>query len=295
MTYSIVLRDPETGELGVAVQTAWPMVGAVVPWVAAGVGAVATQSFAEIAYGPRVLDRLRAGEAPDAALSAELASDVGAETRQVGVVDASGRSAAHTGSRCVAAAGHVTGDGYACQANMMERPTVPAAMLAALAATSGPIEARLLAALRAAEAEGGDVRGRQAAALVVSGRDPARPWDHRLDLRVDDHPAPLDELERLLGVAAAYAALDRGFALADGGDPDGAVAELEAAARLTPGDGQIIANLALIRAMTGRVAAAREALEAASQIDSRWPEFLRRMVDAGHADREAVERLLAPE
>lgn len=291
MTYSIVLRDPVTGELGVAVQTAWPMVGAIVPWAAFGVGAVATQSFAEVAYGPRLLERLAAGEAADVALSALLAADPGAETRQVAVIDATGRVAAHTGSRCVFAAGHVMATDVSCQANMMERPTVPAAMLEAALETAGSLEARLMAALRAAEAERGDIRGRQSAALVVSGLDAARPWDQRLDVRVDDHPAPLDELARLLRVVEAYAAMDRGLTLAMGGDALGGVPHVETAARLLPADGQVLANLALVRAMAGLIGPARDALAAASAIEPRWPEYLRRFAAAGHADAATVNRL----
>ena len=293
MTYSIIVRDPASGELGVAVQTAWPMVGAIVPWVAFGVGAVATQSFAEIAYGPRLLERLRGGEAPDAALQALLADDPGAATRQVAVVDASGRTATHTGSACVAGAGHAAADGITCQANMMERTTVPAAMLRAANETAGPLEARLMAALRAAEAERGDIRGRQSAALVVSGLDPARPWEQRLDLRVDDHRAPLDELARLLGVADAYAAMDRGLTLAMEGDPMAGVPHVESAAQQLPTDGQILANLALVRAMAGLAGPAREALAAASALEPRWPEYLRRFSAAGHAPPGIVEGLLA--
>jgi uncharacterized Ntn-hydrolase superfamily protein len=293
MTYSIILRDPVSGELGVAVQTAWPMVGAIVPWVAFGVGAVATQSFAEIAYGPRLLERLRARESPDSALASLLSEDAGASTRQVAVVDAYGRTATHTGSACVAGAGHVVAEGITCQANMMERTTVPAAMLQAATATAGPLEVRLMAALRAAEAERGDIRGRQSAALVVSGLNPERPWEQRLDLRVDDHPAPLDELARLIGVADAYAAMDRGLTLAMDGDPVAGVPHVEEAALRLSTDGQILANLALVRAMAGQVEAARQALAAASAIESRWPEYLRRFAAAGHAPADVVEALLA--
>src|SRR4051794_25784612 len=137
MTYSIVARDPGTGRFGVAIQTCWPFVGASCPWVEAGVGAVATQSFTEVAHGPNGLARLREGEPAKAALAALLANDPGADVRQVGIVDASGRAAAHTGASCVAAAGHATGDGVAVQANMMERATVWPAMLVAWTSSDG--------------------------------------------------------------------------------------------------------------------------------------------------------------
>jgi len=293
VTYSIIMRDSASGELGVAVQTAWPMVGAIVPWVAFGVGAVATQSMVEIAYGPRLLERLRAGEAPDAALAALLAEDPGAAGRQVAVMDVSGRTAVHTGSACIAEAGHVVADGITCQANLMERATVPGAMLRAATETVGPLEVRLMAALRAAEAERGDIRGRQSASLVVSGIDAARPWEQRLDLRVDDHPAPLDELARLLEVATAYAAMDRGLTLATNGDPAAGLSHVEDAARRLSSDPQILVNLALVREMAGLTGPAREALTAAAAIEPRWPEGLRRFAAAGHVPAAPVEALLA--
>ncbi|HEU0243545.1 MAG TPA: DUF1028 domain-containing protein, partial [Candidatus Limnocylindrales bacterium] len=205
MTYSIVALDPATGELGVAVQTRWLNVGAWVPWVEPGVGAVATQSFTEPGHGYNGIRLMREGlSAPDA-LATVIAGDEGEATRQVGMVDAAGRSAAHTGSRCVRFASHLVAPGISVQANMMERPTVPAAMLRAFGEADGDLASRLLAALLAAEREGGDVRGRQSAALVVApGRTadaadagPATsppPWARTHDLRVVDSRQPLDEL-----------------------------------------------------------------------------------------------------
>src|SRR3954471_17313103 len=198
MTYSIVARDPASGRFGIAIQTCWPFVGAGCPWVESGVGAVTTQSFSEVAHGPNGLALLRDGVAPKAALDRLLAADPGRELRQVGMVDRTGAAASFTGGRCVEAAGHVTAENVTIQANMMERATVWPAMLAAWQAPAVSFVDRLLAALRAAEREGGDLRGRQSAALVVSGT-PADPgWSRQFDVRVDDHPAPLDELERLV-------------------------------------------------------------------------------------------------
>ena len=208
MTYSIVARDPRTGELGVAVQSRWPSVGAGVAWAEPGVGAVATQSFTEISYGPLGLEAMRAGTPAHDALADLLAEDSRAAVRQVGMVDAIGRSAAHTGDRCVEAAGHVTSENLSIQANMMERPTVWPAMAEAYRSTDGDLADRLLAALRAAEAEGGDVRGRQSSALLVVPASGPR-WATRFDLRVDDDRAPLDELARLLHLSRAYEAFDR--------------------------------------------------------------------------------------
>jgi uncharacterized Ntn-hydrolase superfamily protein len=202
-TYSIVARDEATGELGVAVQSHWFSVGSVVAWARPGVGAVATQSVAEVAHGPHMLDRLHEGLDAAGAIAAVLAADEQAAYRQLGAVDARGRAAAHTGADCIPHAGHLAGEGFACQANMMAGETVPAAMASAYTAHEGDLAARLLAALLAAEEAGGDVRGSQSAALLLV---PAagEPWRSRFDVRVEDHADPLGELARLLRLARAY-------------------------------------------------------------------------------------------
>jgi uncharacterized Ntn-hydrolase superfamily protein len=212
VTYSIVARDPETGELGVAVQTRAFAVGNAVPWAAPKVGAVATQSFTDRSYGPFALDLLRIGRTPEDALAGLVRADPQEGVRQVGVVDAQGRTAAHTGELCIPEAGHIAGDGFSVQANMMRSAEVWPAMAEAYTGATGSLPQRLLAALDAAEAAGGDFRGRQAAAmLVVAGETNGRPWDeHVVDVRVDDHPEPLAELRRLVGLAEAYRGLVRG-------------------------------------------------------------------------------------
>lgn len=192
MTYSIVARDAQTGQLGVAVQTHQPSVGALCPFAEAGVGAVATQSIVEPKYGPRGLEAMHGGESPSEALERLLGEDEGRELRQVAFVDAQGGVATHTGNRCIAHAGHIEGDGFSCQANMMRDPGVPEAMASAFTAAEGDLAHRLLAALDAAEAAGGDIRGMQSAALIVVGEGT------RLDRRVDDHAEPLRELRRLV-------------------------------------------------------------------------------------------------
>lgn len=285
MTYSIVALDRATGELGVAVGTRWLAVGAGVPWVEPGVGAVATQSFVEVAYGPRLLDRLRAGEAPDDALATLLAEDASADVRQVGVVDAGGRAAAHTGARCVAEASHLVRDGLSCQANMMERPTVPSAMIAAYevsAAGGADLADRMMAVLRAAEGEGGDVRGRQSAALIVSGRPGDPPWRRRFDLRVDDHPAPLDELARLLGLARAFEVLESADGALAAGDRERAAAAYARAVELAPEDDQAALFGALGLLDLGEAEAAGRLLGTAFAANPRWRAFIRRYVAAGH-------------
>ncbi|HLH69135.1 MAG TPA: DUF1028 domain-containing protein [Candidatus Dormibacteraeota bacterium] len=201
MTYSIVARDPETGTMGAAVQSHYFATGRVVTWAEAGVGVVATQSIVEMGYGPRGLEAMRAGTPAPLALERLVAADPMAAVRQVAMLDASGRVAVHTGLRCIAEAGHRTGEQVSAQANMVARSTVWEAMVVAYRASAAPdLAGRLLDALDAAEAEGGDLRGRQSAALlIVDGERSDRPWEHRLvDLRVDDHPEPLAELRRLL-------------------------------------------------------------------------------------------------
>lgn len=212
MTYSIVARDAATGQIGVAVQSHWFSVGSVVSWAEPGVGAVATQAFAEPAYGPKALALLRAGAAPADVLAQLLAADEHPEVRQVAMVDAAGRVAVHTGGKAVAEAGHAQGDGFSVQANLMARPTVPAAMKAAYEHSTGDLAARLFAALEAAEGEGGDVRGKQSAALlIVSGDQNLPAWGGRIfDLRVEDSDAPLPELKRLIGLARAYRLMTEG-------------------------------------------------------------------------------------
>jgi uncharacterized Ntn-hydrolase superfamily protein len=202
-TYSIVARDSATGELGVGVQSHWFAVGSVVAWARPGVGAAATQSVAEIAHGPNALDRLQEGLDATGAVSAVLRGDDLAQFRQLGVVDADGRAAAHTGSGCIPYAGQVIGEAVGCQANMMRTDTVPAAMADGYRGHDGDLAERLLAALDAAEAAGGDVRGRQSAALLVVPAT-GEAWRTRFDLRVDDHGEPLAELRRLLRLARAY-------------------------------------------------------------------------------------------
>jgi uncharacterized Ntn-hydrolase superfamily protein len=204
-TYSIVARDPETGQLGVAVQTHAFAVGTVVPWAESGVGAVATQSLTEPSYGPLGLAMMRAGKSATQALGGLLGSDPRAEVRQVAMADAKGEVATHTGSRCIPEAGHRSGKQYSVQANLMLRDTVWDAMAGAYESASGDLAERMMVSLEAAEAEGGDIRGRQSAALlVVAGEPSGQPWRDRLfDLRVDDHTDPVGELRRLLATARA--------------------------------------------------------------------------------------------
>jgi uncharacterized Ntn-hydrolase superfamily protein len=205
-TYSILAYDPHLHQFGVAVQSHWFCVGALVPWAEPGIGAVATQSFVEVCFGPLGLDLMRAGKTAEQALQGLLASDPDSAVRQVAMVDAQGNVAAHTGERCIAEAGHRLGKNYAVQANLMLQDTVWDAMAQAYESSPGDLAARMLASLEAAQAESGDIRGQQSTALLVvsAALEPA-PWSGRIfDLRVDDHPQPLMELRRLLAVSRAY-------------------------------------------------------------------------------------------
>jgi uncharacterized Ntn-hydrolase superfamily protein len=246
MTYSIVARDESTGELGVGVQTCFLAVGWIAPWARPGVGAVATQAFAELAYGPRCLDALGAGKTASDALADARAVDPMADLRQVGVVGADGSVAAVTGGRCVDNAGHVVGEGFTTQANMVSTPEVWGAMAAAFESSTGRLARRLLAALDAGEAAGGDARGRMSAALlVVEGNPPPQPGAGTVvDLRVDRSQDPLGELARLLDAADAFTDYDRATDQLLGGDPAAALHTIDRALETLPGE----ENLRLVRA-----------------------------------------------
>lgn len=233
MTYSIVARDPETGQLGVAVQSHWFGVGAIVPWARPGVGAVATQANAEISYGPRALALMESGADAPGALERLLAEDSGAAGRQVAVLDALGQIAVHTGELCIPFAGHAIGDGVSCQANIMASERVWPAMLDAFLVAAGSLTNRLLDALDAAEQEGGDLRGRQSAAILVVPPE-GKPWDTVVSLRVEDDPEPLAALRRLVRVHAAYVLADRADELAGDGRHDEAARVYREAAELAP-------------------------------------------------------------
>jgi uncharacterized Ntn-hydrolase superfamily protein len=290
VTYSIVARDPSSGELGVAVQSHFFGVGSLVSWAEAGVGAVATQSIAEPAYGPRGLALMRDGASAPEALQRLLGEDSLEAGRQVAMIDRAGRVAVHTGPRCIAHAGHSVGNQVSAQANIMARDTVPNAMNRAYADAGGELAQRLLAALEAAEAEGGDLRGSQSAALlVVAARGGGGPAS--VDLRVDDHHDPVGELGRLLGLQGAYARVDRGDQLAAAGDVEGALAEYATAHRAHPGSLELAFWHGVALAANGREDEARAILSEVFAKSSEWAELLRRLPAAGLFPDD--ERLIA--
>lgn len=296
MTYSIVARDAETGEFGVAVQSHYFQVGPSVPWARAGVGAVATQSRVEVAFGPLGLRLMAAGYPAERALAGVLAADPTPEIRQVAMVDAGGRAAAHTGSRCIAQAGHRVGDGYSVQANLMLKNTVWGAMAEAYESATGALAERLLAALEAAEAEGGDIRGRQSAAmLIVSGEPSGRSWaDRNIDLRVEDAAEPLAELGRLLRLRRAYQAYNRAAEAHLAGDQEAAEAAEQQALELGPELVEVRFWTGIRMVERGRLERARELL--APVLDQpNWRALLPRLPASGRISAEtlaAIESLL---
>jgi len=235
-TYSIVALDAETGQLGVAVQSHWFSVGFLVPWVKAGVGAVATQSFVKVDYGPDGLELMENGMSAKDALKSLIDQDEAEAVRQVAMIDINGNVAAHTGERCIVFANHVVGKNYSVQANMMENSTVPKAMAVAFENSSGDLADRMMAALEAAEKEGGDIRGKQSAAMVImSGEPTGIEWkDTKMSLRIEDHPTPLKELKRLIRIHRAYQHANKGDYYMELNQIDNALTEYNKASKYYP-------------------------------------------------------------
>lgn len=292
-TYSIVAQDPDTGELGVAVQTHQMCVGSVVPWLRPGLGAVATQASCNISFGPLGLALLEEGVDAERVIAALVASDPGAARRQVAVVDAQGRAAAFTGDKCIAEASHHVGEGYSIQANMMTRPTVVPAMVEAYERASGDLAARMLAALQAAQAEDGDIRGMQSAALKIVSGDRSKPvWDAIYDLRVDESEAPLEELGRLVRLRRAAVIDERGFDALSADKLDEALALWGQAREIAPEMEEIpfwqAMNLADERGDVDRaVALLRPAFESHPR-RAEWVDLIRRLEACEMLAREGI-------
>ncbi|HSR43262.1 MAG TPA: DUF1028 domain-containing protein, partial [Longimicrobiales bacterium] len=287
-----------TGEMGVAVQSHWFSVGAIVPWAEAGVGAVATQSFVDPWYGPLGLNLMRAGRSAPEALEALVSTDPDEDVRQVAMVDASGRVAVHTGASAIYAAGDHLGNGFSTQANLMESPTVWDAMARAYQASDGDLAERLLAALEAAQAEGGDIRGRQSAALLVVGPEATGvPWvDRRFDLRVEDHAEPVAELRRLVGLQRAYLKLNEGDERVTEGDLEAAMTAYSEAMALVPDEatnGEAPFWVGVTLAASERVDDAVPYLRRAYEQDPRWAELVTRLPASGLLPSERLAEELA--
>lgn len=295
MTYSIVARDKDTGELGVAVQSHYFQVGPVVPWVLAGVGAVATQSHVNVSFGPLGLEYMRNGYTAPQALKALLAGDDKPEVRQVALVDAAGNVATHTGDKCIPAAGHRAGKGFSCQANLMVKDTVWGAMFEAYSSTRAPLAERLLAALDAAEAEGGDIRGQQSAAMVVVRGNPSgRSWEDKIiDIRVEDSREPLVELRRLLHVKRAYMHDDEAERMEVAGDVKSAVRLRMQAADQAPELVELSFWAGLDLAKLDDLDGGCRLIARAVAEEPRWIETLNRLAAVDWVSKELAEKIQA--
>ena len=277
-TFSIVAFDPKTGDLGVAVASKFLAVGSVVPYAKAGVGAIATQSFANTTFGPKGLELLRKGLTPSQVLKQLLASDKDREFRQVGIVDAKGRAAAFTGKKCLPWAGHIVGKGFAVQGNILAGEQVVKAMAKAFRETKGELAERLMAALEAGEQAGGDARGKQSAAILVvrKGAGYGGFDDRYIDLRVDDHPEPIKELRRILNIKLAWSRLSEASKWRQKGNIKKAAEILKAAVQRYPDQAVLHYDLACYLALLGEREDALKALERALQLDAGLKELAKK-------------------
>jgi uncharacterized Ntn-hydrolase superfamily protein len=298
-TYSIVARDPVTGDLGVAVQSHWFSVGTIVSWGEAGVGVIATQSMVNASFGPRGLALLKEGKSPQEVVDILLSSDEGRALRQLAVLDMQGRVASYTGEHCIAEAGNLTGDGYSVQANMMLNATVWPAMAKAFESSSGPLAERLLTALKAAEQCGGDIRGRQSVALlVVRGKSTGNVWEDRLvDIQIADHPYPLVELERILKMQRAYEHMNQGDLAMEQGSRVLAMQEYGAAEQMFPENLEMKFWHAVSLANAGEVEEALSIFQVVFRKDEQWRELTKRLIKPGllNVSEQELNRIVSLE
>ncbi len=282
-TYSIIARDPESGQFGIAVQSHWFSVGSLVGWAESGVGVVATQSMVEVSYGPLGLSLMKAGKTPQQALDALLVADDNPHVRQVAMLNSAGQVVVHTGQRCIAAAGHRSGNGYSVQANMMEKETVWLAMESAYLNSKGSFSDRLMTALFAAQNEGGDIRGKQSAAIrIVAAESSGCSWkDTLVDLRVEDHPDPLEELNRLLRIQNAYTFMNFGDEFLANGDTPAALNAYRTAVSLAPEVAELSFWYAVTLAQIGHLDQSKKLFRELFAKDLHWKELLIRLPQAG--------------
>jgi uncharacterized Ntn-hydrolase superfamily protein len=296
-TFSIVARDPATGELGVAVQSHWFSVGSIVPWAEAGVGAVATQSFVDPSYGKLGLELMRTGKSGPEALRSLLAGDEGRDVRQVAMIDSQGRVDAWTGKNDIYAAGHIVGKDFSVQANLMLNDKVWPAMAQAFANTKGDLAERMLAVLDAAQVVGGDIRGRQSAAIVVvTGKPTGLAWKDRIfDLRVDDSSEPLRDLRRLVTLQRAYNHMNAGDLAVEHKDNEGALREYSAAEKLVPDSAEMIYWHAVALVNMGRVDESLPLFRKVFAMDKNWATLTPRLPKSGLMpdDPKLIERILS--
>lgn len=283
MTFSVVARDSESGQFGVAVQTHWFGVGAKVPWAEAGIGAIATQARTNISYGPLGLMLMRAGKTAQQTLDALLAADPDREKRQVAMIDAIGNVAAYTGARCIAEAGHVVGDGFSAQGNLLRNDKVLVKMAEAFESAEGDLPERLLKALEAGQDAGGDVRGKQSAALLVVP-DPDDPLgdDAIVNVRVDDHARPLRELRRMFTVRRAYQWVSEAIHAIENDNIDEAKRLYVDLRGLVVGTREPLFWYATALAKAGHVDDALIMFGEVFAVEPIWKELIERLVKAGY-------------
>lgn len=282
-TYSIVARDSATGELGVAVQSHWFSVGSIVSWAEAGVGAIATQSFVNVSFGPRGLELLKQGKTAPEVLTILIDSDEGRDVRQLAIIDAKGNVAAYTGKNCIPAAGHLMGKNYSVQANLMLNDQVWPAMARSFEQSTGPLAERMLAALEAAQQVGGDIRGKQSAAiLVVKGQSTGKTWEDRLiDLRVEDHPEPLQEMQRLLKLHRAYEYMNAGDLAIEKNDIPAALKAYSTAEAMFPDNLEMKYWHAVSLVNVGRLSESLPIFKTVFEQDENWLELTKRLPSVG--------------
>lgn len=296
-TFSIVAHDPATGEMGVAVQSHWFSVGSLVTWGEAGVGVVATQSMVDPSYGPLGLALMKAGRTAGQALEGLKRADPHPEIRQVAMLDAAGNVAAHTGGKCIPAAGHIVGKDFSVQANLMLNEKVWPAMAQAFLAAKGDLADRMLAALDAAQSVGGDIRGKQSAAiLIVKGKATGRPWEDRvMELRVEDNPEPLAELRRLVRLHRAFDHMNRGDMAVEAGNAEAALREYGAAESMFPENLEMKFWHAISLVNMGRVEESFPLFRVIFMKDRNWAALVPRLpkVDQLKADQKTIDRILS--
>lgn len=295
-TFSIVARDAETGEMGVAVQSHWFSVGSIVAWGEAGVGVIATQSFVNPSFGQRGLELLKTGKTAQEVVDILIASDEGRDVRQLAIVDSKGNSASYTGAKCISEAGNIIGDNYSVQANMMLNNTVWDAMSKAFENSKGPLAERLITALEAAQNEGGDIRGKQSACLlVVRGTPTGNIWEDRLiDLRVEDNPNPIIELKRLLKVHRAYDHMNAGDLAVEKNDMKLAMDEYNTAMKMFPENLEMKYWTAISLANTGDVEKSLPMFKEIFEKDKNWKELTKRLIPVGllTVDEKILEEII---
>lgn len=296
-TYSIVARDSETGEMGVAVQSHWFSVGSIVAWGEAGVGVVATQSFVNPSFGPRGLELMKNGMSAEEALDLLIASDEGREFRQLAILDVNGNVKAFTGNKCIEGAGHVIGKNYSVQANLMLNDLVPKAMAEAFENSKGPLAERMVAAMEAAQNVGGDIRGQQSASiLVVRGNATGNLWEDRLiDLRVEDHHQPIDEIKRLLKVYRAYEHMNNGDVAVEKNDMELAMKEYSAAMEMFPENLEMKYWTAITLVNIGQLDKALSMFKEIFSKDENWKILTPRLIknEMLIADEETLEKIMS--